>query len=222
MREVLKKDVQSGLIQPHWNTKLAIQLRPEYQAMGSKFGARLAGMRKSVTTELENAKKRLLVWDDNNPIREQLKQDIIQDVIANDMEDEAAWRTRDEYQTMSLDKWKDRLKGMRKIVRAKLDAATDDAMALLADREEYPQTDINLMGKKEWRESEAEICLEFDIDNGLDKSMTPEALWNLREQYQEFELHVFRGHIYQAQHTQKWRNQWVDGKKEYALVPEPT
>lgn len=48
------------------------------------------------------------------------------------------------------------------------------------------------------------------------------GIYFLQEEYQDFDLDVFRGHIYQMLHTHKWKAQWVDGKKEYAIVPEPT
>ena len=223
MKERLRLDIVEGLIQPSWKPEKAKMLRIEYQEMKGLFASRLAAMRKAVQdgTAKPPPEPKERRWDDNNPVREQLKKDIISEAIPDTMDEETAWKTRTIYKNMLFARWKSRLEGMREIVKKKRHQAAEDAMDLMSDRLVYPKMDFDLMGKPQWEESEAQICLEFDLDEGLHEQMKPEELWNMREQYQVFALDVFRGHMYQELHTRKWRAQWVDGKKEYALVPEP-
>ena len=77
-------------------------------------------------------------------------------------------------------------------------------------------------GEPEWVDHEARELLAIDMDNNLHKRMAPRELYMRRLQYQEFSLETFRGHIYQEEHTRKWKAQWVDGRKEYALVNPPS
>ena len=112
----------------------------------------------------------------------------------------------------------DRLNGMRKIVLEALKCAAEDAAALQHDRTIHPTSRLNERGEQEWCGSEAATLLAIDMEQGKHLRMKPEVLYYLRLQYQEFPLNVFRGHIYQETHTLKWREQWVDGKKEYTIV----
>ena len=222
LREILREDIRSGLIPAHWTPKLAQQLHPEYLEMHGLFSSRLRGMREAIAKGTDEKTKKQQRWDDNHPVRQKLMDDVRQSKIPDDMDARAAWKLREEYESIPFDLWKDCLKGMRAIVKKKREAAADDEAALRRDRLVYPKSTINLMDKPEWDGSEAQICLEHDLDDDLHKEMSPQELWQSRLQYQEFELDVFRGHIYQELHTRKWRNQWVNGKKEYALVSEKT
>ena len=159
-------------------------------------------------------------WDEKHPVCQQLKEDIIKKVIPFSMTVEAAKQVREEYKQIPDDLWKSRLESLRVIVQKKMDDAAQDAFDLANDRLKHPKSSVNLMGKPEWDDSEAQICLDFDIDESLHEQMQPQELWLSRDQYQEFELDDFRGPLYQELHSRKWRAQRTDGKKDYALVPE--
>lgn len=122
---------------------------------------------------------------------------------------------------MPLELFKSRLTGMRKIVSEGKERALQDLRDFEHDRLIHPFPLVNARGEPQWEGSEAQLLLEFGIDEGLHEEMSPMDLYYSRLQYQDFALETFRGHIHQEVQTRKWRAQWVDGKKEYALVDEP-
>ncbi|CAB9509955.1 hypothetical protein SEMRO_412_G137850.1 [Seminavis robusta] len=75
----------------------------------------------------------------------------------------------------------------------------NDMSVLLEQRKDNPPI------KRSWHTSEAKTLLQEDIDNGVHLSIDPEtgtkiepkAIYQLRPEYREFSLKVFRNHIYQ-------------------------
>lgn len=96
--------------------------------------------------------------------------------------------------------------------------AKEDELDLEHDCVVHPWNLVNCRGEPEWAGSEAEMLLEIDVQNGLSQKKAPEKLHKMHMQCQEFPLEVFCGHIFQEEQMQKWKKQWVDGKKECAIV----
>ena len=63
-----------------------------------------------------------------------------------------------------------------------------------------------------WHLSEAHKHLKEDIANGLHEQMKPKELYMTRASYQEFDLKVFRKHIYQRKEAEA-KHQWRFEKK---------
>lgn len=221
-RELLKNDILQGIITPEMKPVDACECRPEYKSMGKRlFASRLTGMRKSLAVLKTSNGKKEDKWNKTNPIRTQLKDDLANEFIPTTMDAATAWHKRPEYKEMELNLWKSRFNGMRKIVREGKERASSDAIDLSNDRKIHPRPQVNERGTPLWIGSDAEVLLGIDIDDGKHKEMEPKQLYESRQQYQDFTLQEFRRHIYQEEQTRKWRKQWVDGKKQYALVPKP-
>lgn len=223
LRKLLKQDIVDGTITPEMKPATAALVRAEWGAMHKekKFTARLRGMRSILENEATKQSKKQK-WTEKNPVRRQMKWDVADEIISSDMMPEEAFRLRAIYQEeMNLDKFASRLESMREIVKKGKEKAQEDADALEADRLRHPRPTHNHRGEPEWNESDAKECLESDMDAGLHRTLSPEDLWKSRAQYQDFRLETFRGHIHQEEQTRKWRDQWVDGKKQYALVERP-
>lgn len=223
-RALLKQDVLDGSIPASMKPKDARATRTEYAAMPAKtFASRLTGMRKMIAkTGGEEEKPKEEKWNKHNLVRQQLRKDLAKGFIQLNADPKLAWQSRAIYNVMDFDLWKSRYKGMQKMVKESLERAADDAHDLYHDRMLHPQQQFNSLGLPEWNQHEAKELLEIDMDDDKHKQMTPEAIYLSRLQYQDFTLDIFRGHIYQEEQTRKWRKQWVDGKKEYAIVPQPT
>lgn len=223
----LEEDVVNGVIPD--KPEAAWKSCQEYMEMDKKlFKSRLAGMRKGLSkrdgkllSRVEKEKKNARPWTEKNPVRQQMQQDVRDGTILPEMTFQEARQSRPEYtESMTSDQFKSRLSSMRDIVAKKLARAAEDAVDLCHDRQLHPRPETNGKGEPNWVDSEAKALLELDMENGLHKKMKPKELYLTRYQYKEFELKTFRDHIYQEEHTMKWRTQWVDGKKEYALVDE--
>lgn len=218
LREVLKKDIQEGRITPEMKPAEAIEVRPEWKAMGKTFASRLAGMRKSLANVKPPKSPR---WDNKNHTRRQMKWDIADGIITEGMSNEDAQKVRKLYECMDPAKFKSRLLSMHKAIQEAKKRASADEASLLHDRLLYPRPTHNHRGEPLWVDHEASELLEIDVGNNFYEGKQPEELWKSRLQYKDFLLETFRGHLYQEIQTQKWRLQWVDGKKHYAIVPEP-
>ena len=226
MREVLRKDIISGYIPANMTAPLAQLKRHEYEKMEGLFSGRLKSMRQMVAKEAAGEKKKKgHKWDKKNPVRKQLQLDISKNVIDANMDPEVARKLRPEYEAITDDAlWKSRLQGMRKIVTEGKARAADDAKALTKDRSIRPRPPLNHRGEVQWVTSEAKYYLEIDVENNQHVTMDPEPFYKSRPVYERDcpRPDVFRGHVHQEVKTQKWRKQWVDGKKEYPLVSGPT
>lgn len=219
LREVLKADIEEGRITPAMKPKEAANVRPEYKKMGTKFASRLKGMR-SVAANPKN-KPQPQKWTQKHPARIQMKWDVYDGILDSSMDVGTAKQTRAIYGRMSNDDFKSRWKSMQEIVKTGKARAQEDTAALKKDRLLHPRPKTNHRGEPEWNESDAKTLLELDVDNNLHLKWQPQELWASRLQYQEFFLDTFRGHLHQELHTRKWRDQWVEGKKDYTICPEP-
>lgn len=225
LRKILKEDCISGFIPPDMKPAEAQSKRPEYKNMGKLFASRLRGMRTSITNTASDQKDKGTRWVEKNPVRQQMRQDIVTGCIPDSMDVATAWKLRDEYEEMDVATFKSRLEGMRKIVGEAKAKASADAHDLAQDRVLRPRPEFNARGEVQWVVSEAKTLLEMDFEDGKFDEMTPKELWQSRPTVYPRDcpiLKVFRGHMHQIIKTAKWRKQWVDGKKEYALVPPPS
>lgn len=235
-REMLYQDIMEGHILPTMKPLEARKTRPEYLLMeNSLFASRLRTMRNNVATGTSMAApkkhgtikaaptkgEKEPIWNKNNQVRTLLKKDMSNGTIPADMDYSAAQELREEYKIMDAAKWKSRFIAMRQIVGKAFARAEEDELDLANDRFFHPWSTVNYRGEPEWAGSDAETLLEIDVQEGKSRLMAPDKLHKSRLQYQEFPLEVFRGHIYQEEQTQKWKKQWVNGKKEYTVVLPP-
>ena len=223
LREQLKQDILTGFIPAGMTPAKAQNKRMEYLTMGKIFASRLTGMRKIVAKNGGQEKKpKGQKWNKKNLVRRQLKTDLANGYIPAGTNAEAAWSMRAVYEEIKpIELWKSRYNSMVKMVKEGQARALEDANHFYMDRMVHPRHKINARGEPEWVEHEAKELLAIDMDEDLHKKMTKLELYNSRLQYQEFTLETFRGHVYQEEQTRKWRDQWTDGKKKYAIV-QPT
>lgn len=223
LREQLKQDILDGFIPAGMTASKAQSKRTEYEKMGKLFAGRLTGMRKIIAKNGGQEKKpKGQRWDKKNLVRQQLKTDLAVGFIPGGTDAESAWKMRAVYEAIEpVELWKSRYNSMVKMVMEGQVKALEDANDLYMDRLLHPREQYNARGEPEWVEHEAKDLLSIDMDEGLHKQMTKQELYNSRMQYQDFTLETFRGHVYQEEQTRKWREQWTDGRKEYALV-QPT
>ncbi len=99
-----------------------------------------------------------------------------------------------------------------------------DEKALAHDRKIYKPRDTNANGTKRWDRSAAKQLLHQDVKEKRHVNKTPMQLWNSRDEYKDFDLATFRGHVYQEEYAQKGRSYWQwlkeEKRKEKALKQE--
>jgi hypothetical protein len=109
-----------------------------------------------------------------------------------------------------------RLYDLRRQLKRERKRADADQRAFDVHRKNHPRPALNSRGQPQWHGSEAERLLKEDLDNGVFDDQTPHWLHQLRPEYQEFELDVFRGHIHQTIKTTKFLHTLKEQDKEKA------
>jgi len=99
-----------------------------------------------------------------------------------------------------------RLKRLREKIQGKDSGRERDAKALASDRMLFPKPMTDFRGNSRWADSEAKKLLQKDIDNNLQLTKTKEQLWKSKPQYQELDLDIFRGRVYQELKSRKFQS----------------
>jgi len=105
------------------------------------------------------------------------------------------------------------IKGLLKKVELEQPRADVASAALANDRRLHPPSN-DPRGYPVFQGSEAERLLKEDMDEGLHEELAPKALYNRREEYKEWPLDVFRGHIQQELRTRIEGGYWKKYKEE--------
>eukprot|EP00977_Amphora_coffeiformis_P009369 scaffold2150_cov144-Amphora_coffeaeformis.AAC.2 len=188
VRELLHKDIIDGTIPPNMKPAQAKLVRIEYKEMddnGKKvFSSRLASMRAMVAKDGTEKHKKRLKWNRKNPVREQMKSDVVFGVIPDSMDLEIAFKIRKVYgESMDYDLFKSRLASMCSIIEKKQKQAEQDDQDLRHDRINHPRPALNARGEVQWIDSEAKHLLEVDAANGVHMTMSPQEFHLSRAAY---------------------------------------
>lgn len=116
------------------------------------------------------------------------------------------------FQDYTAIKFADKLRQARTRANKKKDRATEDAEFLAHDRLIFPEPTITIHGEPKWKGSNAHKLLIQDIKDGKHKTMKPRLLYELREEYQDYDPDRFRNRIYQEVKAIK-REEWVKQKE---------
>jgi hypothetical protein len=105
----------------------------------------------------------------------------------------------------------ERLKRLRAKYTERENFCERDAAALAHDRRLYPSTEYTEKGIPIWRKtSTIRQLLSQDIVDNKHKEMSPEELWESREEYKKNDLKTFRNHIYSTVKSAKFKKYCED------------
>jgi hypothetical protein len=112
--------------------------------------------------------------------------------------------------TDNIKRFTARLRNARSYIRTEKQRMQLDKLMIEHDIALIRLTNLtgNAICRKIWHGSCAEKLLPIDIDNNLHLTLKPRALYNTRQEYKEFSLDVFCGHIYQEVRTRKFKQQY--------------
>jgi len=102
--------------------------------------------------------------------------------------------------------FKERLKDHRKQVGSQMGRTSTAAIALANFRKLNPKKKYDAKGRPLWDGHPAQVLLKEDVKNKRHKGVRPSAFRLTRKEYQEFELDVFRNHIYQEIRLRRFYN----------------
>lgn len=211
-RNFLIADLKNGTIPMERDDSVmtiqqAYDSRPEYQATDrSKWAGRL----RSVRMELEGEEEDDNFWE-SSEAKKILIEELENGVITMERDDsvmtiQEAYDSRPEYQATNRYKWAARLRSTRTHVGSAVARAETDSDAYHHDDDLYPRQTHNHLGQLRWHGSEAARLLRVDVASGFYASTSVESLYIFREEYEDFELELFRRHVHQEKNRLKRLN----------------
>ena len=147
-------------------------------------------------------------WEIAKPL---LEQDYLEGRATADMQPREVIKLRDEYKKVKVENFRSNWKALKERIQAHKTRATEDADDLLHDMQLYTLArDLPAY----WDGSAAQRLLIDDVDAGLHRAVTPKQLRLSRAEYQNFDLQVFRKHIYQETRSRIETPYWIYKKKK--------
>jgi hypothetical protein len=171
----------------------------------SRFRANFTRLKKEGFKQKE--KKKTNAWQIAKPI---LHKYYVTGKITDDMSMDQI-HAMDEFKQVDKGRLKDNFNRLKKRIKKDQGRADDDLAGYLNDMT------IHTLAKDiegEWHGSKAEKLLREDVENLLHETMRPKYLRLSREEYEQFDLDTFRGHIYQETRRRKESNYWLVKKRK--------
>jgi hypothetical protein len=127
--------------------------------------------------------------------KKQLKKDIIDGVVTDDMTAAFVYNMRDgSYHKFPYNRFKVNLKNLQLAIKKLQNSSADDAIALENASQQWPiQNDPP--NYPPWHNSRAKLLLLTDINSGTIEGLPPTEVRLMRPEYLEYPLKVFRDHL---------------------------
>lgn len=132
------------------------------------------------------------------------------------MTTEALWSSHPVFSQYPLDHFKEYHKRMIKLTDKRREQLDRDVKIFEEHMILFPRGSKTSRGKLFWDTHPSNGLLEDDTKSGKAKELKPKALWESREEYQEFDLDDFRGHIYQERSKQLAGAYWQHKLRRFA------
>jgi hypothetical protein len=159
------------------------------------------------------AKRKVRPWLSSQAKRN-LKQDILDRVVTEDMNARQVYNMRPEYKEYDYTRFSANLRALRINIADNQERAVEDYADLIQDLDLHPRRALTNRGYPFWDTSEAKILLIQDLDDGLHLDLTPSELWETRYAYQLYPLTTFRNHIYQQIRSEKDKAYWMHQREK--------
>ena len=143
-------------------------------------------------------------WQIAKPL---LERDYLDGTVTDSMKRMQVWKSRPEYEACNINSFGTNFLLIKKKAKEMKRRAVIDAAALCYDRFLYPITSEN-----RWDGSAAQRFLKQDIELGFYEYFTPMDLWLSREEYQEYDINIFRPHVHQEIRSKLETNYWLSKK----------
>jgi len=120
----------------------------------------------------------------------------------NNMSAEEVWESHPQFQLYELEKFRNYNKNMKKLTSKRRNMICEEEASYHRDMLKLPKETQTTRGYPFWNDHLASELLSKDEMTGVAKELKPIKLWQLRKEYQDFPLVVFRKHIYQERNKQ--------------------
>lgn len=153
----------------------------------------------------------------NSEAKAQVKLLIESDDLYMNMCEHELYLLSDLFQQYAEDRFVDNVQNLKKSLKAEEEQVAIQEAALVHDRKLFPKKSMTYWGYPRWDTHEAKALLRKDVQQKKQTGMEPKELHQTRDAYNlDFNLGVFRKHIYQEEYAQVGRSYWMNKKKEKA------
>lgn len=163
-------------------------------------------------------KKKAVPWQ-KSKAKALLRSGILNGTISANMTAEEIYAMDDEHKKWNFTNWTKNLGTLRAAISRDRGRMARDARDYGHDRTIVMKLRQN-DPKKPWHKTECPKLLKKDVNEEKHLSMKPNQLYLSRPEYQEFELSVFRNHIYQGVDSRPKRAARFEKKKASWKYPE--
>jgi hypothetical protein len=151
--------------------------------------------------------------------KDQLKKDILDGVVTDDMRPAVVYQMHDGiYQKYKYTNFTTNLRNLRIAITKSIAAAYEDEIAFQNIRKQWT-AQVN-PAYPPWHNSAAKALLLEDIKAGATDGLKAAAVWELRPEYLQFPLNVFRDHLSKEKTKPKVKANWEHQKKLKKLKKE--
>ena len=134
----------------------------------------------------------------------------------HNMTAEEIWQLHPKFKCYPIADFKKHNKNMIILTRKKRKQIKKEEKALMQDWIAFPRKSTTGRNVPFWDTHIASSMLKEDESDGTAKKISPKALWESREEYQEFPLAIFRKHIYQERSKQLSAAFWQHTRNKVA------
>ena len=150
-------------------------------------------------------------WEIAKPI---LEKDYLEGRVKDTMFPRDVRMLRPQYMLVKAENFSTNLRAMKKRIGLHKNRSIQDKEAFIHDTSLY---ELAVNDSFNWDGSAAQCLLMVDVKAGMHRLLKPKALRLLRPEYQEFDLDVFRAHIYQEARSELETPYWMSKKKKKAI-----
>lgn len=171
--------------------------------------------------ETQEKKTKVSPWRQSKA-KKLLIKGILDGLYPSSMKPQQVYLLRTEFQDYPYERFRDNLKNLRAALKRDTERADSDHAALMSDLELHPPDKaVHNKDYPRWVGSAAETLLKFDVTQGNHIGKTPEELYFMHEEYEEFPLKVFRDHIEQEVRSRTTQAYWLHRSAKSKNEPWP-
>lgn len=133
------------------------------------------------------------------------------------MEPEEIYNSYDGFNDYAFTNFKNNLNNLKEVVRVRKEVIKEDERIYQLEQQRFPRKERTTTGKFFWDTHPSNLLLQEDVKKGKTNLMKPKKLRQTRNEYQDFDVGVFCGHVQQEKRAQREKPYWIPKRNKDAL-----
>jgi len=133
------------------------------------------------------------------------------------MEPEEIYNSYDGFKDYAFTNFKNNINNLKEVVRVRKEVIKEDERIYQLEQQRFPRKERTTTGKFFWDTHPSNLLLQEDVKKGKTNLMKPKKLRQTRNEYQDFDVGVFCGHVQQEKRAQREKPYWIPKRNKDAL-----